>query len=374
MVVVRYNSYLYKKTIMKAIVLIICISIAATASAQITITGLDIPLPGDTFMLYVDKTPSVSLGTAQPTAQYWNFNGLTNDSVQYASYGVTANMSFGPSFPASNLFTWGPAALYGGPGNPSPGTGTGYMLFSSSDTGMYVVGYRANYDGSGEKNVFQNPRELLIPVPATYGYNSNTNSSWNIYENYNPGNYDTLYVSKTNKILTIDAWGALTTPYDSFPSVLRLHELSVTVDSVFIKVSGVTVYSLEWRRDTVNKYSFINNGARHPVTVAYCSPSGVLERVEYLSWSQLPVSENFQSEGLKVWPVPANDRISLDLPSNEVYTITVFDLQGRIILEKENLTGNENILDCSSWPVGNYLIDVRGKNGYRGIAKAGIVR
>ena len=58
---------------MKTILPIILVLFWFSSMAQITINQQDLPQPGDTFMLYVDKTPAVSLGNASATAQVWNY-------------------------------------------------------------------------------------------------------------------------------------------------------------------------------------------------------------------------------------------------------------------------------------------------------------
>ena len=106
---------------MKKLIPVLLMFISFSSQAQITILQDDLPQPGDTFMLYVDKTPTVSLGNASSSSQVWNYSTLGNDSTKYAPYGITANLPFASSFPTSNTYTYGPAILYGGPGSPSPG-------------------------------------------------------------------------------------------------------------------------------------------------------------------------------------------------------------------------------------------------------------
>jgi len=354
---------------MKNLLLAILLIISLSGFSQITIYQADLPQPGDSFMLYVDKTPVVSLGTASASFQNWDYNLLSNDSTKYAPYGITANLPFASSFPTSNSYTFGPAYLYGGPGSPSPGSGVGYTMWAINSTGMWVIGYRSDYDGLGEKNIFTNPNELLMPVPCTYGYNQQHDSKWEILINYNTADYDTLYRSRTHKTFTCDAWGSMTIPIlGTFPDIIRVHEYSVTVDSIF-GVIGTTVYSsLKWKSDTVNKYYFWAPLERHPVVTAYCNTAGQLQRMEWVSWSNLnnPIV-TLEEKAVNIYPNPASDIAKINLPEifkTTNFTLSVFDItRKKIITQKGN--GTDVSLNIKDFDQGCYFVEIQMENGAR---------
>jgi len=181
-----------------------------------------------------------------------------------------------------------------------------------------VIGYRSNYDGHGEKNILTNPNELLIPVPITFGYNQPHDSKWEILENYNTADYDTLYRSRTHKTFNCDAWGSMTTPLGTFPNVIRIHEYSVTVDSIF-GVFGSTIYSsLKYRSDTINKYYFWGPLERQPVATAYCNAAGQLQRIEWVSWTHLSSVPFLSSDNqnISVFPNPASGIVNIKWPES----------------------------------------------------------
>lgn len=350
------------KKLLPAIFLLLSIS----SFAQITIQQNDLPQPGDTFMLYVDKTPTVSLGSPSASSQVWNYSALANDSTKYAPYGITANLPFASYFPTSNSYTFGPAVLYGGPGSPSPGSGVGYTMWGINSTGMWVIGYRSDYDGHGEKNVFTNPNELLMPVPITYGYNQQHDSKWEILMNYIALDADTLYRSRTHKTFTCDAWGSMTTPLGTFANVIRVHEYSITTDSVFGLIGSTVVFSMKWKSDTINKYYFWAPEQRHPVATAYCNTAGVLQRIEWVSWIDLnvPVVSN-DNQNMTVFPNPASGNVNIQLPEafkKYGYTMSVTDLNGKLIL-KQNGTGCNAVFQTTSFTQGCYSVEVKSETG-----------
>ena len=350
---------------MRKLIPVILILFWFSANSQITIYQQDLPQPGDTFMLYVDKTPSVSLGNASASAQNWDYSSLGNDSTKYAPYGITANLPFASSFPNSNSYTYGPAVLYGGPGAPSPGAGFGYTMWSITPTGMWVEGYRSNYDGQGEKNIVPNPKEMLMPVPCTYGHNQYYDSKWEVNIAYVPANYDTLYRSRTHKNIQCDAWGSMTTPLGVFNDVIRIHEFSVTTDSIFVIFGGVTYYSTIFKKDTINKYLFWSPEQRHPVAIAYCTNAGLLQRIEYVSWANVSVPIVEKNNSMSVYPNPATENITILLPDefkNQTSVIRIFDLSGKLVL-LEKLSGNFISLPINTLNEGIYYVENETGNG-----------
>lgn len=351
---------------MKNILPILLVILCLYSNAQITIYQQDLPQPGDTFMLYVDKTPSVSLGTASATAQVWNYSALGNDSTKYAPYGITSNLAFSASFPNSNTYTYGPAVLYGGPGAPSPGAGVGYTMWSVNSTGMWVEGYRSDYDGHGEKNINPNPKEMLMPVPCTYGHNQNYDSKWEVSIAYVPTDFDTIYRSRTHKNISCDAWGSMETPLGLFNNVIRVHEFSVTTDSVFASFGGTTYYSLLFKKDTINKYLFWAPTERHPVAIAYCNNAGILQRIEYVSWAHLNVNHvNSDEVTVAVFPNPVSDYATIKVDGNfkgEKYLIRILDLTGKEIF-KQNSKDILNTISVKTFDQGLYFVEIETVTG-----------
>jgi Secretion system C-terminal sorting domain len=80
------------------------------------------------------------------------------------------------------------------------------------------------------------------------------------------------------------------------------------------------------------------------------------------------------SQQLKVYPVPAEKMIFVELPQQSAlpYTVLVTDMQGKIIIAKESVTGTVT-LDLAQAPAGNYMIKAENGTGSF-IGKATIVR
>ena len=79
--------------------------------------------------------------------------------------------------------------------------------------------------------------------------------------------------------------------------------------------------------------------------------------------SETSVSEPQARQSLKVWPNPVSGMLHIQLPDAEqdIAQISVCDLLGKIVLQKENLNHSE--LDVSPLPSGMYLLRVRTTDG-----------
>ncbi len=74
----------------------------------------------------------------------------------------------------------------------------------------------------------------------------------------------------------------------------------------------------------------------------------------------LSVNDNFQSE-FAVYPNPATNFITIDSYSETVSMISIYDISGKILLSKNNLTSTTDTIDISSLSKGIYFIRINNK-------------
>jgi len=283
-----------KKNLLKVLfstVIILLLNIVIT-SAQITITGADLPQTNSNYITVTDSTPNVSLGTPSQVSQQWDFSTLDSSYSNIAIYKSTSNTPYANIFSASNIYTYGPAALFTSFHGSAPldSTEKGYIFWESNDNGFKMIGFREDSGLYANINVFVNPPELLIGTPATYGSVFNNHSSWELSSDNNPVDQDTIYVCDITKTLTSDAWGTLITPpyiipYNSYPDtfdVLRIHEYLIKIDSIYIMYNGVIISSIELLRDTSNNYIYMANEIGYPLAIAHADVNNTIKDIEYL--------------------------------------------------------------------------------------------
>lgn len=269
------------KNIILAVLLLIT---AATVSAQIQITGSDLPSAGKINLVQVDTSSTPNLGIASPIAQVWDYTGLTAHYPQVGSYSpVTPYQAYAPAFPGTNLFTYGPSIMYAGffGGSPVDVNSWGYMFWRTGNDGFFISGFRVNY-GIGERNIVESPQEMLMGCPASLDSSFVNVSRWIASFDNQPLDVDTHYISTVYKTLDCDAWGQMTTDFGVF-DVLRVHEYMITLDSIKATLGAIPFYAIEASRDTVNNYYFWAKDLGYPVAIVKATAAHQILRVEYLS-------------------------------------------------------------------------------------------
>ena len=104
-----------------------------------------------------------------------------------------------------------------------------------------------------------------------------------------------------------------------------------------------SVYS--WQVNTIDYYQYDN------------SPAAITE-----------VLEQANSWQVKVYPNPTNQvvNVAFNLPTNENVSFALFDVQGKMLIETSpkqlNKGLNEQSIDLSVYPAGQYLIHLKGQN------------
>ncbi|MGI6321472.1 MAG: T9SS type A sorting domain-containing protein [Bacteroidales bacterium] len=331
-----------------------------TVKAQFTLNHTDLPQPGDTFALRYSHTPDINFGSPSSEAQHFDFSDLEFDSLKFATYGITSEMDFADEFPESNLFTYGPSVMYGGPGSTVPTLGWGWMLFRTDEDGMDIIGYRME-NSPQDIIIKENPPLKLIKTPCTYGDIFSPTSHWTQEFSEVASDPDTVYKSHKQVSLNCDAWGTISTPIDENLEVIRINEFKITVDSIYAKVAGNIVWKGEFKRDTSNTYMFFATEKRHPVVTVFCKHDNSIIGAEYLYYSKLyNAIEKNNSHNIKIFPNPANKQIWIENGHNSQYEI--YDLEGKIVLLGKM---DSDIIDISRLKTGFYLIKLaKGQNRY----------
>ncbi len=261
-----------------------CFVLSASAQSPITLTGADLPAAGKSFVLGNDTSPGISLGLPGSAQQSWDFTSLTNHYFKAAVYDSTAITGYQSEFPASNIYTFGPAeffgVLYGGA--PVYAGDDGYTFWRSDTTGLWVIGFQAIEGAFANRPVHTSPPELLIGAPATYGTSFTDTSRWQLFVGDVPANIDSTWITRRYKTLTCDAWGSLSTPFGNFTDVIRIRETVTHIDSIVATLNSLTVFQMELRRETSNNYMYMANGIGYPLATVHADVNNNIKSVEYV--------------------------------------------------------------------------------------------
>src|SRR5690606_29971421 len=137
----------YKKTDMKRIYLTVAVLLQTAVSlAQDTISIQSLPQAGWTYVVSNDSTTHYVIPNASTVAQNWDYSNLQEDYPKVPTYDSTVFTAYAGTFPTSNLYTYGPAALYSGLFGSAPvgsqGFNKGYMFWKADSTGFWTEGFR----------------------------------------------------------------------------------------------------------------------------------------------------------------------------------------------------------------------------------------
>ncbi|MEI8204062.1 MAG: T9SS type A sorting domain-containing protein [Bacteroidota bacterium] len=334
----------------------------ADTNCYTSMSGADLPYSGLSALLSVDTISFVSVGNPG-ASQSWNYLFLTPNYPKFAVYNSTSTTPYASAFPASNIYTYGPSYMFGSLFGSAPvGTNSnGYMFWKSDSTGLWVTGFRSEGGLAAGINVIENPKELLIGVPAVYGSVFNNSARWELPLNQVASNVDTFYVRTIKKVITVDACGSITTPYTLFSTVLREHEYVISVDSVYMKLGSTQLTALELTRDTLNNYIYLANSMGYPVCIVHADKNNSVLNVEYYSGQYSGIEDKpIAGTNVSVYPNPSNGRITIEIPQennkmdNQIY---IYNSLGSLVWQKNTSDTKLNI-DISNYPKGMYFIKV----------------
>lgn len=187
-----------------------------SAWAQITVTDADVVSIGDTRYMADNGTNNPSIAPGSTGNQTWDFSTMTPDYIDTLAFIDPASTQYASSFPNANL-----ALEFDGE----------FIYLMNNASGLYLVGY--GFGGSTFSAM-----EQWTQWPLNYG---DVFSSSVTIDSIFPNNImpfpgaDIIRYKKDSTISSeVDAWGDITIPGGTFPS-LRVKRESGSTDSVFYK-------------------------------------------------------------------------------------------------------------------------------------------
>jgi hypothetical protein len=350
-----------KKLLLSA--LTICLS-AHYGLSQITFTSADLQESGKTYITKTDTVSSVNIGTASASAQNWDFSTLLMHYMSGPSFDLTSSTPYASDYPNSDLFTYGPAIMFGGFYGGAPvsnqGMDNGYMFWRKDITGFWTEGFMADEGPYAGKKVWTVPQEMILGTPATLGSSYPNNSEWTLTYDLVSTDYDTVYTSSIDKIQNCDAWGSLTTPTNTYTDVLRIHEYGVKVDSAKSYLNGNPLLFLEISRDTFNNYIFVTNGIHYPLALVKADKNNVIRSIEYYFMQGFLGTETMnESTSVHIYPNPSEGILTIEVASVIVNQsqLVLTDTYGKVVTT-HSINQHQTIIDCTQLRSGVYFYTV----------------
>ena len=164
------------------------------------------------------------------------------------------------------------------------------------------------------------------------------------------------YAQSGDRINEADGWGSITTPYKTYPDVLRVKSTVTIHDS--IKVAG---FPINTTRIEVS-YKWLSKTEKIPVLEI----SGVVLNGNYTvtsvrfrdAFRKPVVSSNAEiaAQNVKMFPNPATNNLTVQLENAAAQRLSVFNSTGQLVLDK-TIFSLQNI-DIQSFASGVYFVKV----------------
>ena len=311
--------------------------------SQITITGNDFPVIGDTTFSVQDTAPTVSISVGLPGAnQTWDLIGIA-DEMRDSSLFVDPS-----TLPEANDFPFANIGIVDLPGNTRI-----YSDFNISQ--IDILGFAGDlFETGSDITLYNDPAAIFAPLPLNYGDNwDDAYQRFAVFENpgFFPSNFDSLAIlSNIESFDTIDGWGTLVTPMGAYDA-LRQVNYTYNQDSIFAKDQVLGWIFITAEMDSSKTYRWWTPGIGPTAEVEMDSTFSGIEMAGYeLAPPMVGVEEPFAAIGsLNVYPNPATDRTRID------YRLQA---SGEVEITLENVLGQtlEVLLPATNQQVGEYSL------------------
>ncbi|NOY49051.1 MAG: T9SS type A sorting domain-containing protein [Chlorobi bacterium] len=331
---------------MKYLLISLLAMFIASVDAQITVTNDNLAPAGTTFYNSVDTIVEPSIVPGGPGAgKTWNFMGLSSDYVDTLVFMLPDWTPYPDNFPASNFAV-------------NLVDNDAFAYFLRNDDEFSALGVAGPFQDFDSVSAAISPKEIFMDFPVEYG---NSRSESFVVESKfasdTPPADSILYRQTTFKTSFVDAWGSLSLAIGTY-DVLRVKENRTVSDSVWAKIFGIWIpvensqtasLKYKWMTDDVNIGYYL-------VSMKYDSASQTVGSVEYMS--ELPVGvDNNAQDAFLVYPNPCSSRINFKFDNDLARRITIFDVHGRMIMDKLQQSPNTSI-QLSSFPKGIYFYSI----------------
>ncbi|MFN2430992.1 MAG: T9SS type A sorting domain-containing protein [Cryomorphaceae bacterium] len=225
-----------------------------------------------------------------------------------------------------------------------------FTFYNNTESGYYATGNA--FELQGFPVVTQNDSiERIFRFPLTYGDSDSTAISF-----LTAVPLFGAYGQTGTRHSEVDAWGELATPYGLYNTVRVKAEVDLT-DTLYIDQTG-TGQTIERPLQTI--YYWLSPNVPGPVLEIAVIEDAVVSATMYVDDGVVSVGEDFSPAEIQIFPNPATDYINFDLPGGQPYSISIFDISGKQILQKNNIRDRMDIRELSP---GLYIAKFSSREG-----------
>jgi len=333
-------------------------------SAQIIVTDVDLMSIGDIIYQAHDTVPapSISIGNAGPN-QTWDFSSLQEMETETIEVISPVGTLYASMHPTANLCIEMDNDL---------------LYLDKTSNGVEMVGF-------GDLSV----NMLMTPLPLTYNLTHQDGPNTIMDSVFaNPGLldhsfapvissnplYDQIDSLKIKAVITsnfnVDAWGEVIIPLGNYDALrLKVEETTSTEFYTYCSTAGLgggwfsaqAFFPIE--TEIANRYQWWSNDPMFKFMLAELEVDS-LDNVEAASFLIAPFTNSVSdlpTNNFNIYPIPATNNLTIDAQNNELTSLELVDVTGKLILEKE-FTQSTNF-DVSLIAKGMYFLNLETVEG-----------
>jgi hypothetical protein len=328
---------------MKTTVLFFGLLFGANISAQIFITSAHFIDVSDVVQLGIDANPSISHTPAGPN-QTWDYGELNNSSIDFIALGMAEWYSAASNFPTATLGT-----------EDADGT---QIFFRKTSEAFDLIGAYGDLAETGTNTpVGFAPYQRQLSFPSTYGTSFENVSTINLFID-NIEEADSVIVTiTTHRFSEMDAWGTITTPFGTFPTI-RQHIKDSTIQEATAYLFGLPVFN---QSETVitHSFSFYTDAQNARYTLLqynYDPEANLLENVQWqMAAPILNINNEVETQVATIYPNPAVDEVHVQFDEPFNGELIVYDISGKTIAQKQYSNLLQDAIDVNNWTPGVYF-------------------
>ncbi|MDI1233895.1 MAG: T9SS type A sorting domain-containing protein [bacterium] len=328
-------------------------------NAQITIDRSHIIVSGKVLVQATDTNRSFIRKSG--IGETWDFSNLKSNSIENIRFGNADWYPGHQNFPNANL-----ASI-------SSTDDSSYTYLSIDNTKLSVEGSYATIEGVEE---IANNKQTIITFPSTY----QTNFAESIlvpFDQYylgqdidSTGPYpyiDSIRLKlEFNTTSNMDGWGVVVTPLGTFNTLLQTvrninrMRFEMKISGIWVGLPKALIQPLNignFPSDTSYQHLFWTKDASvgFPlISYSYGPKDTVTSEIQWLKTKpqQSNLTATQTAFSARAYPNPFQNNITISLPANVVARITIYDINGKNIIDQTVL--NNEVVDLSNLSRGIY--------------------
>ena len=161
----------------------------------------------------------------------------------------------------------------------------------------------------------------------------------------------------------MDAWGNLTTPYGTFPSI-RQHIKDSTITDIKGYLFGFPIFT-QTETEITHNYSFYSDAqnARYVLLQYNFDPeTELLSGVQWQTSAPVLNTPNVAVNEYTVYPNPAHNEVNIKFPTATSGDLVVVDVLGKVVHQKTIQNSDFSQVDVSKWNPGVYFFQFTTEN------------